>query len=275
MEDGDLEEVPLSPRSADSPRVNEERPTIIKEIEYNVAGLVKNYQKELNVSFTKFQVLLKSKDWEYIRVEDENEIKIKLYEQTSANDGYYYLKVTGLLKVNAKKVLDMNIDNCFTTRKTWDNPELVSIEQLETYENSISLVRSRIRAPKMAVGVWDRDFTGIQWHRYNQKQKKYTVIFKTVDHPIFKTPSDTVKAFGFTGITIQELDYDECYVNLIVYLHPGGWMPSQVVKWAKYRLRERVMLYEEVGKNWEKYYGKRESETGEPRVVGEHNNNYV
>lgn len=232
------------------------------------------YKKIIKRAFIEFQEQLNSETskWTIIQPPGEPE-KIKLYEK-ECRDGRYLLKAIGILNAPPHRVLSLNIDHNYETRKQWDNDDLGGIDQHQQFDcgkhhGVIRLVQSWIKMPRMAtcLGFYHRDFLGLEWDRYNAAKKTYTMIFQTLDdHPVFKCPSDRTPASGLTGLWIKELDNpNQCYCVMLAYVDIGGSIPeaikSVLVKTYKEKLRKRLHLYEHVCKPdvWNEIYKPRTS----------------
>ena len=258
-----MEDVPLN----DVPSVEEEEKRVQQEEQrWRFKELRKQYQQIVTEAFIEFQKLQKDgPEWNLVPPPTLNET-VKLYER-DCDDGRYLLKVKGVLKAPAHKIMLLNRDHDWTTRRQWDHEDLDGISQHQTFDcgkrGTIRLVQSWVKMPAFAsvMGVYDRDFLGLQWDRHDRAKGTYTLIFQTIEHSEFACPPDRVSATGLTGVWIKELDeQNECLVVMLAHVDAGGSIPeyvrTQLVRSFKEKFRQRMHLYERIcqPKVWDSIY---------------------
>lgn len=172
---------------------------------------------------------------------------ISLYETTESK-GNYLLRCEAILPdIDPEKLLKLNTDNNFDTRKQWETGELLDIEQLETFpDHNMNIIRYHINIP--VPGVYDREFLGLQYWEYNKKHETYTLIFKTVNYDE-KYPCDTSLYVAGSCMTIMKIrKYGGVgqFVSIFTYVTPNGWIPDIIIPLWKEKLRVRMRLYETV-----------------------------
>ena len=180
-------------------------------------------------------------EWLPIQCKDKVKKHVKLYE-TVSRDGAYVLKARAHLKgCDPKKILKLNTDNCYNTRKQWETGELMGIEQVQQFRlKGINIVRYWINIPV----IYDREFLGLQWWRYNKKRKSYLLIFRSIDYDeCFQC--DENKYVRGTCTTIMNIS-KECVVTIYTHVHPNGYVPDWIIPLWKEKLRDRMLLYEKV-----------------------------
>ena len=261
-----MEEVPLDDVNIQRNIEKEEHRVQREEEEWRYKELRKQYQQIITEAFKEFQKLQKDgPEWHLIPPPHEKET-VHLYER-DCDDGRYLLKVKGVLKAPAKRVLLLNKDHNWQTRRVWDHADLDGIEQHQQFDcgkrGTIRLVQSWVKMPAFAsvIGVYDRDFLGLQWDRHDRAKGTYTLIFQTIEHSEFECPSDRVAATGLTGVWIKELDDPkECLCLMLAHVDAGGSIPEtiriQLVRSFKEKFRQRMHLYERVCQPevWDKIY---------------------
>lgn len=199
----------------------------------------------------------KSTKWTPILNDDEKTKHIGLYEAETA-DGIYLLKTTAMLKnTDPKKILMLNMDNNFETRKQWETDDLSYIEQLEAYpDEKVNVVRFRVALPV----VKDREFLGFQYLDYKKKNDTQILIFKTFKYDE-RYPCDEDKYVAGDALTIMTaMRHKEhhCFLTIYSYIRPNGWITDSILPLWKEKLRKRVLLYETIANTtFDQIYGKR------------------
>ena len=187
--------------------------------------------------------------WIKIKNNDEKTKHINLWESVD-NNGTYLLKCQAILKnCDPLKILKLNNDNNFETRKQWEGCELINIEQIERWvKENINIIRYHINIP--APFVWDREFLGFQIFDYNKKHKTHRLVHKTFGYED-KHPCDTTKYVAGscqTMLFIKEYGNDQL-VTIYTDVQPNGWIPEYILPLWKEKLRARMFLYETVAKS--------------------------
>jgi len=227
------------------------------------------YKKIMGMAIQAFNVKLLEGDdkWELIPPSDPTD-KIALYRQP-VKGGFYILKACGTLNARAERVMYLNKDNVFETRKTWDSEDIKFIEERGTFrcaEGDIRVVETHINTPPF---VSERFSLGIQWDEFNADLGTYKLVYQTAPHYFHKCPEDMVSITNRSGVWIKPRPVQEkkrkgkkplklhsCDCIIIAYVNPGGWIPSTVINLFQDKLRQRLHTYERVaGKEWKKHYG--------------------
>lgn len=227
------------------------------------------YKQSMGGAILFFNTKLAEDDdkWELIPSSDPEE-KIALYRQP-VSGGFYILKASGTLDARADRVLYLNKDNDWGTRKLWDSEDLTHVQQLNTYrcpEGDINVVESRINTPWP---VSERYSVGIQWSAFDEKLGTYKLVFKTAQHFFAKCPEGSVSIDNLSGVWIKPLDprivqrkgkkphkIHQCECIIITYVNPKGWIPTNIINMFHDKLRQRLHTYERVaGREWKRYYG--------------------
>ena len=213
----------------------EEKIDEFKDVIKDIKECVKTYEKKTT--------------WIRIPNKNQNTKHIWLFESTNEK-GTYLLKCQAVLKdCDPLKILKLNNDNNFETRKRWETGELINIEQLETLvDENINIIRYYINIPVPL--VYDREFLGLQWYDYNEKHKLHRLLHKTVNYDE-KYPCDTEKYVAGncqTVLLISERDNDSI-VTIYTYVQPNGYIPDLILPLWKEKLRNRMFLYETLAKS--------------------------
>jgi len=174
---------------------------------------------------------------------------IHLYE-AEVGDGKFFLKAYAELpKCEPERLIRLNMDNCFETRKQWETDELMDIECLEQFVKlNLNIIRYRIRVPIW--GVSNREFVALQWCKYNEKTNRHTLISCSVNYDEKFPPTETDYVRGHC-ISVLQVEKTDRGCGMVIYTHvdPGGWIPvsllNSLTEW-KEKLRSRCLLYEKV-----------------------------
>jgi hypothetical protein len=209
-----------------------------------------------------------SGNWTLVPPPNPNDT-VSLYKQATRG-GYYVLKAVGTLNARADRVMVLNADNDWHTRKQWDSQDVSHVEQIHQFrctEGDINVVKSTVKVP--VPGVSDRFTMGVQWNSRDAKLGTHTLVFATADSFMEQCPDNMVSVENLSGVWVQELQptygkkkkkkkkkIHRCKCIIVAYVNPKGWIPVWVVNMFQEKLRERLHLYERVaGKDWGKYYG--------------------
>lgn len=234
-----------------------------EEVEINMESLIQRLVAKRNKTLEKLKEYENPKKtkWTPVPCDNEDRQHVSLYEGETKK-GKYLLKAETTLKgCTSKQILMLNIDNCYNTRKQWETEELVGIEAIQTLHEESKKGKGFRREPIKIIrywihigwGIWDREFLGIQWYRYNKKSKQYTLVFKSANHPMF--PCDKTKyqlGSAMTIMRIRQISDDEVAVRVFTHVNPKGYIPAWLIPLWNEKLRDRMLLYEKVAK--EKYH---------------------
>lgn len=217
---------------------------------------LKAYKRLMGQSYQLLYNLLVSNDWEHIPPPDASET-VTLHQKASAN-GFFTLKAEGIIHGRIERIMYLNKDHNKETRLKWDNQDGVTdIELLETHkapEGDLQVVRSVVELPTFM----KRISLGIMSHTKTSDDTQ-TLVFRTTVNPRFPVPADCVAVDAFSGVMIRDLKDGRCKIVIVTYVNPGGWIPPAVVALYKEKLRKRVHHLEQVVKDWNLYYGKKDT----------------
>jgi hypothetical protein len=232
-----MDEVPLQAEEAES--VPEDTQRLIE------------YKRLISSAWEQITNLNRNGKWHPLPDNNKHE-HIKLFE-TVDTDGRFVIKAEGKLHAPMDRIVNLNLDTSMVTRRQWEMTDLGGIQEWESFPAyNINVVQFWVKPPKWIanLGVWDRDFLGLQWHRHVPAKRSHTIIFQTLDrHPHHKCPPNRAAARGTTYMWLTEIDDTKCVVDILVYINLGGMVPEVVITHYKERLRERLYYYQQVANN--------------------------
>jgi len=190
-------------------------------------------------------------EWQLIETENPEKRWVRLYG-THDHDGKYFLKCQAVMKnTDGRRILQLNIDNAYETRRQWETGELMGIEQLEQYGRQMKLIHYRI-----AVGVWgvsDRDFLGVQKWAHDGEKDLYTLVFKTCKDERWPPIDGCVAGTCESILQIRRYqNTNDHVVTIYATVEPNGWIPSwflPLIRQWKEKMRDRMILYRDVAQN--------------------------
>ena len=152
------------------------------------------------------------------------------------------LKTEAILECSAERLVHIYTDSSMVTRSLWDDT-LVSMERRETFDD-IHVIQKVVKGP-FGKNV---HFLGIQWHKYDNTKRMYTVLFTTCTHPFHHCPDGTVET---TLVKIKVLSPVSCFVSIVTRTGTKQ-MLRHYVKHNRLLLYERVCnhQYEEIYNVW-------------------------
>lgn len=201
-------------------------------------GIVERLVNEKNKAYERRRDFDKL-PWLPIPCTDPERKRVKLYE--CDRDGYMLKAVMHMEGCDPKKILRLNIDNNFETRKQWETDELMGIEQVQQLKlHKINVVRYWINIPV----VKNREFLGIQCYFPNKKRQSHMLIFQSVLYDEY-FPCDETKYVRGTCVSLMKINKNSL-VTIYTHVHPNGWIPDMMIPIWKEKLRDRMLLYEKV-----------------------------
>ena len=211
--------------------------------------IAKDVSEAIDTLTEKIQKYEHQVNWEEVYSSDEKLKHIKLFVSYN-DDGLHELKCEAVLKdCDPERLYNLNVDNEFRTRQMWETGELGGIKQMETYNvdsGKANLVEYWVKLP---IGVQNRVFQGIQWHKYDEERKIHTIAFQSKLPDRF--PCDTANYTLGDCFSIMLIWHQKVTIYTAVRLN--GWIPDWIVSMWKEKLRARMFLYETLVKDNERY----------------------
>jgi hypothetical protein len=160
------------------------------------------------------------------------------------------------------------------TRLPWDGDAIASCQQMETYrapEGDIHVCQVRVRGAALAVPAatglfsWlrggaaplvDKILLGITTKHYSKETETHSVYFTTAPHYHYGGTTTTGAvhvADAVFGMRATQLEDNTSDITMFVRMEKG--MCATAAAAAAELLHRRVLLYERVVNDWDKYYG--------------------
>lgn len=217
------------------------------------------YHKLMQESVRTADVLFASPAWKAM---DDN-IEVQLSEANYGSSyGFYSIKAHALLEgVRGERLMHIIQDHDSKTRLSWDSEHLTFVKVIERVlvnNETIRVVQSQVNTglPK----IWPRSLLGIDWCGYDKKARVYKYIFRTTQHrsvSVTQQRQQTVAVIGTIGVIVRLVERGStprCELIIVVNINPGDSFPGFLANTCKLWLRDRVLLYARVAKDWNKYY---------------------
>ena len=184
---------------------------------------------------------------------------VLLFElEPSIGDYARTFKVTSVVRGRPDRFLYVIKDHDNDTRSAWDAQEVISTQQLETYsprEGDIQVVKSHVRSP-LPMLTSHRFLLGVQSAVYNAENKTHVYVFKSAPHYYFKCPPEMTQATALVCIWLSAMSRDECEIKMVVAVDAGNlWTAAPFLRRYENKLRERIVLWQRVVDEWDRYYG--------------------
>jgi len=227
------------------------------------------YHKLMHESVRTADVLFAAQAWKAL---DDN-IEVQLSEANYGGSyGFYSLKAHALLEgVRGERLMHIIQDHESKTRLAWDSEHVTYVKVIEhvvVKQETIRVVQSQVNSgfPK----VWPRSLLGIDWYGYDRKSRVYKYVFRTTQHRSVSTAKQqqTVAVIGTIGVIVRLVDRSSssprCELIIVVNINPGDSFPAFLANTCKFWLRDRVLLYARVARDWNKYYGSEKKNKNQP-----------
>lgn len=224
--------------------------------EDDVKPWIDAYKKLMEQSIDQFHTLLACK---FKLVSTIMDNKICLYERDNGVAyGFYTWKVSGVFNLYADRLFYVIKDFNRNTRLKWDNEFVESVDELETFDTEFGLIKMCKLEEKYNLPLfWNRVHLGIGWKHFNKTTNTYKFVFRTTQHRFYKCPEKKVKVISLFGVVVRVLETpNKCECQMIQYMNPGDSVPASVIQILKNRFLNKLKLYAEVTKDWDKYYKK-------------------
>jgi hypothetical protein len=197
----------------------------------------------------------------WVFVEGPHQNRFSLFQRETAPGNAYTFRLEGVVHGRADRFIYAIKDHDSHTRMPWEGGDALETNQYESYDDpeskeTLTVVQSLFKTPLPKV-VANRFVLGIQWISYDEQTQTHSLVFGSADHQFCVCPPDAVAVDLTMGVFVRQLDNKTCDLTLILKGSPGGNALSSAVLVDKYKekIRERVLLWESVVADWNRFYG--------------------